>query len=182
MEIKDVKSSVNEEIHVFKDQRTGSRFRHVCRVCGKLDTDPVHEEKNPSTQRSENATHSTVEVAPTLGRWHVFSESGIRYIRASNNQIVSTAHSMLNGIDNTAKELEADANARLIASAPSLYAALKAVEFEAEPEDEGFCESGCNKWAQMLLVKESSGAYRWQHDADCWFGKVRAALALAEKG
>lgn len=92
-------------------------------ICDPSATPPITPESCPACLAVDmSATKSTF----TPGPWRVSKETGIRYIRAADNHIISTAYSMLNGVDNAAKELEADANARLIAAAPDLYAVLKA--------------------------------------------------------
>ncbi len=76
----------------------------------------------------------------TPGDWHFEKSNGLRYVRSSHPKIVATVESMLNGIDNEAKEIEADANARLIAAAPALYDALMSAlpYVETALEDKGY--------------------------------------------
>ena len=56
---------------------------------------------------------------------YVKSGSGLRSVVDTAGRRLASVHGLCDGVDNDARNAEADANARLIASAPDLLEALK---------------------------------------------------------
>ena len=56
---------------------------------------------------------------------------------------------------------------------------LSALKDVPDPHNEGFCDS-CSTTRQLPLKKEG-GRYFFQHDDSCWYGKIQAIVAKAEK-
>lgn len=89
----------------------------------------------------------------TPGKWVVQSYgSGIIYI-TSNEEVIANVSSLLDGKNNEQKLVEQIANAKLIAAAPDLLAALEAVcdyaaEFGIRNEEFGIVVNAINKAKQ----------------------------------
>ena len=76
----------------------------------------------------------------TQGNWEVDKQSGgVTYIRA-NKDYLATIHTAYDGKNNTQKEMESEANANLIASAPETYKVAKQVVDYIEG-------NGIDKWS-----------------------------------
>ncbi len=73
-----------------------------------------------------------MEMKFTPGPWTVDVARDIRYIHSAAGDIILQFSPLYDGIDNAAAKNECDANARLIAAAPDLLAALQ--EIVREPQ------------------------------------------------
>ncbi len=117
----------------------------------------------------------TMDTTHTPGPWKVGKHLHTRRLTADNAVEVQDARGYMVAMLFTANRgmdgVEDAANARLIAAAPELYAALKALM--AEPYGCPFCDSG------KLRMPNNPAK---DHEVDCGFALARAALAHAEAG
>jgi hypothetical protein len=104
----------------------------------------------------------------TPGEWRVGDETGANGVYASDGMLIANTHGYTRGGRDLAKlRAEQDANARLIAAAPRMLAALK----EAE---------ALFRWYGDLHASKVDGTGKARRNYDM-ADACRAAIALAEK-
>ncbi len=60
----------------------------------------------------------------------IVTTTGIRHIMSKHDQVIADVNSLEDGIDNAARNKEANDNAKLIAAAPELLAACEAIKVD----------------------------------------------------